>query len=402
MALDGGASQSSTYSASGVSGYAAKAIDGNRNSNFWDGHVSATSDLPNSSWQVNLDKEYDLEHIYLFNRGDLGRRQPSHVLSDFFVRVYEAGTLVWQDHFLETPDTREGGYLGSVPDAGVFHIRLPDGTHGDSVEIALNGWNNAGNGLLSFAEVEVYQREIEGLAGVNALEDRPNDWWRYPRLYREQQQPEFGAAAVFNLDLDTGRLHYQYSLASDDEIPIDQSSAIVVSPDSRFVYTLQGTNISVYRHDAGVTQGGITEFVDREEAPDEVAGQFSHIEISPNGSEVYVGTDSGMVIRYKRDAATGELTDAKILPWTAQSPVQDLAMSGNGVYVYAASKDCVARFRCAAEDNVPVFDDESSLAYVDDSMQALPTDIWSIATDYTGLRLVVDVGGNTPRALWTG
>ena len=75
LALTGTASQSSTLTAGGITGSAEKAIDGNTNGVFFTGNpttssVSATNNLPQQYWEVELDASYLIEEINVYNRTD--------------------------------------------------------------------------------------------------------------------------------------------------------------------------------------------------------------------------------------------------------------------------------------------------------------------------------------------
>ncbi|MFK8010078.1 MAG: discoidin domain-containing protein, partial [Saprospiraceae bacterium] len=75
VALNGIASQSSTITAAGITGSAAKAIDGNTNGVFFTGNsstssVSATHNTTQPYWEVELDATYLIEQINVYNRTD--------------------------------------------------------------------------------------------------------------------------------------------------------------------------------------------------------------------------------------------------------------------------------------------------------------------------------------------
>jgi hypothetical protein len=151
VALSGTASQSSTYTGSGDP-VASLAIDDNTDPSYDDGSVTATDNLPDSYWEVQLSSTYLLDHITLFNRGDgIGSR-----LSNFHVSVFNGANEVFhQDYFVGS---------GSVPHGGSLDIPV-FGIAGDRVRVQLNGYNNDGNGYLSLAEVQVFGGTQLGVAG---------------------------------------------------------------------------------------------------------------------------------------------------------------------------------------------------------------------------------------------
>jgi len=137
------ASQSST----GAGGTPDRAIDGNTNGQWSGGSVSHTNNLQNSWWEVDLgplpSERYLIDEIILYNRADCcGDR-----LSNFRVSVFDDVVETFGMDYFAT---------GNVPQGGSFRIALPAGTLGDRVRVQLNGWNNAGNGILSLAEVQVF------------------------------------------------------------------------------------------------------------------------------------------------------------------------------------------------------------------------------------------------------
>ncbi|KAG9259556.1 hypothetical protein AMEX_G27869, partial [Astyanax mexicanus] len=66
VALKGFASQSSNFD----DGYAIKAIDGNRDGNYFCGSCTHTKSDDNPWWRLDLLKEYNIYSIYITNRGD--------------------------------------------------------------------------------------------------------------------------------------------------------------------------------------------------------------------------------------------------------------------------------------------------------------------------------------------
>ncbi|KAL0963957.1 hypothetical protein UPYG_G00315770 [Umbra pygmaea] len=68
LALHGRATQSSQYDNSYA--HASNAIDGNRNSNYFDGSCTHTKAQAYSWWRVDLLKQYKINTVIIVNRGD--------------------------------------------------------------------------------------------------------------------------------------------------------------------------------------------------------------------------------------------------------------------------------------------------------------------------------------------
>ena len=146
VALGKNAFQSSDYDPTWS--YAAKAVDGNTQGNYFvSPGVTATLNDFNAWWYVDLGGTYNISSITLWNRTDCcGNR-----LADFFVSVLAAGTpnvgnagapTVWTQLFAGT--------------AGTTELFLPGGAAGQYVKVQYN--NHAD--YLQLAEVEVTARSV--------------------------------------------------------------------------------------------------------------------------------------------------------------------------------------------------------------------------------------------------
>ena len=145
-ALNGTAIQSTTD----FGGLASRGIDGNKNGIYGGGSITHTNNSSNNWWEVDLGASTPIDRILLYNRLDCC----SERLSNFRVSIFEGTNEVYgEDAFVGT---------GSVPTNGIHETTPPPGTTGDRVRIAFLGLNNANNGYLSLAEVEV----LTGGAGI--------------------------------------------------------------------------------------------------------------------------------------------------------------------------------------------------------------------------------------------
>ena len=130
-----------------------------------------------------------------------------------------------------------------------------------------------------------------------------------PRLYTTNGTD--GGVGVFNLDPSSGVPSFQYRIGANDSISMGNAQDVVVSPDGRFVYTAYARVVPVYRRDAG-QDGVITQRVEVIEFPDDLPGSVTSLQLSPNGSHMFVATDEGGLGHLQRNAATGRLTGN---PW---------------------------------------------------------------------------------------
>jgi hypothetical protein len=132
---DSTATQSSTYSASCP---ASKAIDGNTAGTSY----SHTNSVPNSWWQVDLGQNRVINRVVLFNRSDVQYR-----LSNFRISVIDdLGVEVVGQNFYEGS--------GNVGNSMTWNLPAP--VTGSRVKVALLGNNNGGDGILTLAEVQVF------------------------------------------------------------------------------------------------------------------------------------------------------------------------------------------------------------------------------------------------------
>ena len=139
LATEGGvASQSST----GFGGVASRGIDGNRSGTWGHASVTHTNSQANAWWQVQLDGDYDLGQINLWNRTDCC----SDRIDPFTIAVYDGANVVWSQSvqtFVNNINDGLANTSGMQFDLGVVT--------GDRVRITLNGTN-----YLSVAELEAF------------------------------------------------------------------------------------------------------------------------------------------------------------------------------------------------------------------------------------------------------
>lgn len=141
----GTASQSSTLN-NGFRPAAQRAIDGNTDGNFNNGSVTHTNNVANSFLEVDLQSNFHIDNIRLFNR-NAGQNR----LSNYNIDIFD------ENHVLVSSIDNPGG-----PGTG-FHAVDP-GTQGRFVRVQLDGVNNDGNGILSLAEIQVFGGALENIA----------------------------------------------------------------------------------------------------------------------------------------------------------------------------------------------------------------------------------------------
>ncbi len=153
------ANQSSTFSTSGVSGDAYKAVDGNTNGNFWGGSVAACTNSYQPYWQVDLGTSYNIEQIKIWNRTEGNDR-----LNDFYVMISDNPF----SNNLNTAINSSSWSQFTSGQAGTpsnFNLN----SSGRYVRIQANG-----NSYLTIAEVQVYGCNGDG-GDNNNCQDSDND-----------------------------------------------------------------------------------------------------------------------------------------------------------------------------------------------------------------------------------
>ncbi|XP_034001615.1 pentraxin fusion protein-like [Trematomus bernacchii] len=139
VALRGKASQSLSYP--DYYGDADKAIDGNRDSNYLAGSCTATVEMTNPWWRVDLLESYIVTSIIITNRGD---RYPERLNG---AEVHIGNSL--QDNGAANPVV---GVISHIPAGRSLNITLTKLVEGRYVTVALPGSGR----LLTLCEVEVY------------------------------------------------------------------------------------------------------------------------------------------------------------------------------------------------------------------------------------------------------
>jgi hypothetical protein len=142
VALRGTASQSTTD----FGGDASRGNDGNSEGHYGNGSVTHTDvGSRDNWWQVALDNDYYLYDVNLYNRSDFD--EPGGRLSNFRVSILDDGAEVFGQNFFEG--------TGSVAQGGMLNVPV-GGVRGDTVRVQNLGLNNAGNGILSLAELQAF------------------------------------------------------------------------------------------------------------------------------------------------------------------------------------------------------------------------------------------------------
>ena len=127
------ASQSSRMPHLGSTARASLVVDGDTDGYFWRGSVSCTQYQENPWWSVDLQNDYSIVEIKIFNRIDVGRTR----LQDAKVQILKDGAEQWS-HILSASDI-----VNSIP--------VDPPVEGDQVKITLEGKTT----WLHMAEVEV-------------------------------------------------------------------------------------------------------------------------------------------------------------------------------------------------------------------------------------------------------
>lgn len=146
------ATQSSTYNGNSAS----RAIDGNTNGIYTSGSVTHTNNVSNSWWQVDLGQARKIGRVVLWNRTDTGYTSR---LSNFRISVLDAADVILASRDFYPPG---GGNVDKY-----LNWDLDQVVDGQKVRVAILGQNNAPNGYLSLAEVQVLSPEIVTLEATH-------------------------------------------------------------------------------------------------------------------------------------------------------------------------------------------------------------------------------------------
>ncbi|XP_013883757.1 fucolectin [Austrofundulus limnaeus] len=142
VALRGKATQSQLYRAEwSAFAIASNAIDGNRDSTFFDGSCTHTQTMLNPWWRVDLLDRYVIDHVVITNRGDCCEERISGAqirIGDSLKDNGIANTLV--------------ATISSIPAGGSQTIEFSPAVEGRYVVVV----NPGSNKILTLCEVEVY------------------------------------------------------------------------------------------------------------------------------------------------------------------------------------------------------------------------------------------------------
>jgi multidrug efflux pump subunit AcrA (membrane-fusion protein) len=118
-----------TQSSTGFDAPADRAIDGNRDGDFWRGSVTHTAEGGGGSWQVDLGAVYDIDRVQIFNRTDccMERLQAALVVANFpvvrnaseAVFVQRLGDMATRSSLVVHVNAR-GRYVSIVQQTGEF------------------------------------------------------------------------------------------------------------------------------------------------------------------------------------------------------------------------------------------------------------------------------------------
>lgn len=220
---------------------------------------SDTQDVGNSWWQTDLGGQLAIGEIVLHNRADARYTD----LSDFTVSVWdkdpaEGGSKLWEQSYFATGSVDQGGSLRIDGDAiGADGVTRLGSAFGRVVRVQLNGQNNAGNGRLSLAEVEI-RTASDAPPARNVAQGKPTQATR--TYYGTPGAPENGnngavdtradyASQITALPQDGGGVWWQVDLENTTDI--DQ---IVIINNRDDAWRMGAFRVSVWDDDP--TTGG--------------------------------------------------------------------------------------------------------------------------------------------------
>lgn len=145
LALHKPAFESSVYV--GVYGNPELAVDGDTTKNYYKGSCMHTQNMHYPWWAVDLQNDYRITKVKLFERGDAADGRSFHLT--ILVSSYNATTLDKDSPMF----TKCGYYYGHSSDGNVITIDCPRNTHGRWVRVQQSDPHNE---YLHLCEVEVY------------------------------------------------------------------------------------------------------------------------------------------------------------------------------------------------------------------------------------------------------
>ncbi len=165
---------------------------------------------------------------------------------------------------------------------------------------------------------------------------------------------------------------------------LDAPAVARVSPDGAFVYAAGTTAVAIFERDL-VT--GALDWVAQQIIPGGFGDTLS-MEIAPDGSTVYVGTNGDALLAYARSAATGLLTLVDTEDATTAGVslfVVSMAPSRDGRFVYASAGSSVVVFTRASNGTLSFAQTSFAGSLVRVALAADGRGVWTSTVDVGGV-----------------
>ncbi len=263
-------------------------------------------------------------------------------------------------------------------EGGINHLLAPYGVLKTGAHVYVAAAE--GDGILHFsadtaawAFVQGYingENGLGGLDGVNDLAISPDGDQLYAAALHDN------ALAVFNRDPASGALSQiqVFRQGENGVTGISGPTAVTVSPDGRHLYVggIYSNSVALFQRGAD----GRFAFIQALEGYQTALAGITDIAIGPDGTTLYTAASSGNAVGiFQRDPVSGQLSYEAVLQDGVNGVdglggVQDLAISADGIYLYAASlgDNGIAVFRAAQADLAVSLQADSSPALVGETL----------------------------------
>ena len=238
----------------------------------------------------------------------------------------------------------------------VIHVTVNDGTDESSVfEVIVQLVTVNDPPVLSVDELSFTEIQQEDMDNVDGLRDVISVAVSGDGRHVYATGQFESALVVFSRNLVDGRLTFVDRYKNEDVgiSGLSSASSVAVSPDGAFVYVTGGTSHTIAVFSREVSTGELAFLEVHENEIDGVKGLKTpvSVSVSPDGTNIYVaGRSDHALAVFSRDAATGHLAFVQVVKngvdiGEGLMSVNSVAVSGDGLHVYAVGGNTLAVFR---------------------------------------------------------
>ncbi len=264
-----------------------------------------------------------------------------------FTRTLATGALAFSTSYRDSIGLELPLALAIAPDGEDVYVT-------DATENAISQFSrNTSDGTLSYAASLIDdQGGVDGLLFALGVAVSPDN----KHVYATGRMDD--TVSAFSRNSTTGALSFVQALRDNNQggaiDGLDDSTAVLVSPDGGFVYVGSGVDAAIDVFSRNPTTGVLT-FVEMiQQGTDGVQGLafLTSLAFAPNATHLYaVGTFDDTLAVFSRDAGTGHLTFLEVfedgvggVDGLADPTSLVVSPEGNSVYVAALADDAVSIF----------------------------------------------------------